>query len=266
MGVQTVHSIELIENYYKGEKYEPEGQKLEERYPYSSSYIAMASAGQGGPVRPEDAIHVPQARMAGGGVDGFEGRGLTFSGLMHQLGLALRNQLNVAGEVQDEPRNLDANTNTNANNDAQDDDLLKSGGGEANNQQTSHPPPIPPPLSPIHSHNHHTTLTHPLPPPLHSHPSTTTTTTPLSPIHPHLHIHHHHHTTLTHPPTPSHPPPPLHHSHLSTHTFTSTTTTLTHPPRPLSSIHHSTLNYPPPLPYHQHTRPRLLPFIFLYFP
>lgn len=72
--------IEVIENFYKGERYET---KDLSHLQYSSSLLASASSSPSGP------FSMPQARK----VDGVEGRDLTFSGLMEQLGLAFQEEL-----------------------------------------------------------------------------------------------------------------------------------------------------------------------------
>lgn len=80
MLASTSHAFEVIENYYKGERYEP---KNLDRLPYSSSLIASASSSPSGP------FVMPHARK----VDGAEGRDLTFAGLMEELGLAFQEEL-----------------------------------------------------------------------------------------------------------------------------------------------------------------------------
>ncbi|MPC95545.1 hypothetical protein E2C01_090762 [Portunus trituberculatus] len=79
--VSFSQGIELIENIYKGEKYEDTELS---RMPYSSSLIASASASPSGP------FLMPQARK----VEESQGREFTFSGLMEQLGLAFQEELN----------------------------------------------------------------------------------------------------------------------------------------------------------------------------
>ena len=80
--VSFSHGIELIENYYKGERYEPK-EPSNEHLSYSSSLIASASSSPTGP------FLMPQARK----MDESEGRELTFSGLMDQLGIAFQEEL-----------------------------------------------------------------------------------------------------------------------------------------------------------------------------
>ncbi|XP_045600931.1 uncharacterized protein dsx-c73A isoform X2 [Procambarus clarkii] len=97
--------IELIENYYKGEKYEPEGGSIEERYPYSSSLIAAAFSPK---------AHAPEALQARKMSEEDAGD-VPFAQLMYQLGMALHgtpaanNQLEEAAK-DGEPRNMDTET------------------------------------------------------------------------------------------------------------------------------------------------------------
>ncbi|XP_066975188.1 uncharacterized protein [Macrobrachium rosenbergii] len=78
--------IEVIENYYKGEKYQPEGRSLEEQYPYSSSHIAAASS---------RAYTLPQLGEDAGSAEGRklsedeEGSAFPYANLLKQLGMAL---------------------------------------------------------------------------------------------------------------------------------------------------------------------------------
>ncbi|XP_042213062.1 uncharacterized protein LOC121860095 isoform X2 [Homarus americanus] len=104
----AVHGIELIENYYKGEKYEPEGRALEERYPYSSSLISATFApGALTNPHPQLTSEVLQARK----MAEEEGGDVPFASLMQQLGMALHGTLpnNQLGQTSKagEPRNID---------------------------------------------------------------------------------------------------------------------------------------------------------------
>ncbi|XP_050720122.1 uncharacterized protein LOC127000441 [Eriocheir sinensis] len=86
--------FEVIENFYKGERYEA---KDLSHLPYSSSLLASASSSPSGP------FVMPHARK----VDGVEGRDLTFSGLMEQLGLAFQEELR-ADPSTEQSRKLDS--------------------------------------------------------------------------------------------------------------------------------------------------------------
>ncbi|XP_071520986.1 uncharacterized protein dsx-c73A isoform X2 [Panulirus ornatus] len=104
----AARGIEVIENYYKGEKYEPESHSIEELFPYSSSLIAAASSHDGQSLAP--------GALKGRKMPEGESHDLPFASLIRQLGLALhrtltKNQLR-ATPTRDEPRDLDNTEST----------------------------------------------------------------------------------------------------------------------------------------------------------
>lgn len=78
--------IEVIENYYRGERYEPEGRSIEELFPYSSSHIASAASSSSPDGEP---LGAPRGRM----MPEEGSRDTPFASLMRQLGTALHRTL-----------------------------------------------------------------------------------------------------------------------------------------------------------------------------